>query len=600
MNLKNQLQNNRWLLLKSIVSLRLILSNQKTQTHMQLSEQEIVRRDSLRKLRDLGINPYPAAQFKTTAYIKNVVRDFDALEGKEVILAGRIMSRRIMGKASFAELKDATGRMQIYINRDEICQGEDKTMYNEVFKKLMDIGDIIGIKGKVFKTQVGEKSVKVTELTMLSKALKPLPIVKVDAEGKAHDAFSDSELRFRQRYVDLIVNDHVKNTFIKRTKITNSIRQFFNDRDYLEVETPILQPIPGGAAARPFVTHHNALNMPLYLRIANELYLKRLIVGGFDAVYEFSKDFRNEGMDRTHNPEFTVMELYVAYKDYYWMMEMTEQLLEKVAIDSNGTTEVQIGKHMVSFKAPYARVPILEAIRTHTGYDVSGMNADEIRNVCKKLHLDVDETMGKGKLIDELFGEKCEHHYIQPTFITDYPKEMSPLCKEHRNNPELTERFELMVNGKELANAYSELNDPIDQLARFQDQLELSEKGDDEAMFIDKDFVRALEYGMPPTSGIGIGIDRLVMFMTNNASIQEVLFFPQMKPEQKAKVAVELNEEEKAVLNLLKANSPMDLNSLKEQSGLSNKKWDKTIKELTKNSLAKINKTDDGLFVEIM
>ena len=567
---------------------------------MQLSEQEIVRRDSLRKLRDLGINPYPAAEFKTTAYVKDVVKNFDDLEGKEVILAGRIMSRRIMGKASFAELKDATGRMQIYINRDEICQDEDKTMYNEVFKKLMDIGDIIGIKGKVFKTQVGEKSVKVTELTLLSKALKPLPIVKVDAEGKAHDAFSDSELRFRQRYVDLIVNDHVKNTFIKRTKITNSIRQFFNDRDYLEVETPILQPIPGGAAARPFVTHHNALNMPLYLRIANELYLKRLIVGGFDAVYEFSKDFRNEGMDRTHNPEFTVMELYVAYKDYHWMMELTEQLLEKVAIDSNGTTEVQIGKNKVSFKAPYARVPILEAIKIHTGYDVNGMNADEIREICKKLHMDVDKTMGKGKLIDELFGEKCEHHYIQPTFITDYPKEMSPLCKEHRDNPELTERFELMVNGKELANAYTELNDPIDQLARFQDQLELSEKGDDEAMFIDKDFVRALEYGMPPTSGIGIGIDRLVMFMTNNASIQEVLFFPQMKPEQKAKVAVELNAEEKAVLHLLKANSPMDLNSLKVQSGLSNKKWDKTIKGLTKNGLAKINKTDEGLFVEVV
>ncbi len=567
---------------------------------MQLSEQEIVRRDSLRKLRDLGINPYPAAQFKTTAYVKDVVKNFDDLEGKEVILAGRIMSRRIMGKASFAELKDATGRMQIYINRDEICQGEDKTMYNEVFKKLMDIGDIIGIKGKVFKTQVGEKSVKVTELTLLSKALKPLPIVKVDAEGKAHDAFSDPELRFRQRYVDLIVNDHVKNTFIKRTKITNSIRQFFNDRDYLEVETPILQPIPGGAAARPFVTHHNALNMPLYLRIANELYLKRLIVGGFDAVYEFSKDFRNEGMDRTHNPEFTVMELYVAYKDYHWMMELTEQLLEKVAMDSNGTTEVQIGKKEVSFKAPYARVPILEAIKIHTGFDVSGMNVDEIRDVCKKLHMAVDETMGKGKLIDELFGEKCEHHYIQPTFITDYPKEMSPLCKEHRDNPDLTERFELMVNGKELANAYTELNDPIDQLARFQDQLELSEKGDDEAMFIDKDFVRALEYGMPPTSGIGIGIDRLVMFMTNNASIQEVLFFPQMKPEQKAKVAIDLNDEEKAVLNLLKANSPMDLNILKEQSALSNKKWDKTIKGLTKNGLAKINKTDEGLFVEVL
>lgn len=565
---------------------------------MQLSELEIVRRESLKKLRDLGINPYPAAEYKTTATVKEVVENFDALEGKEVVLAGRIMSRRIMGKASFAELKDATGRMQIYINRDEICTGEDKTMYNEVFKKLLDIGDIIGIKGLVFKTQVGEKSIKVEELTVLAKALKPLPIVKVDAEGKIHDAFSDPEMRFRQRYVDLIVNDHVKNTFIKRSKITNSIRQFFNDRGYLEVETPILQPIPGGAAARPFKTHHNALNMPLYLRIANELYLKRLIVGGFDAVYEFAKDFRNEGMDRTHNPEFTVMELYVAYKDYNWMMDMTEQLLEKVAMDVNGKTEVEVGKHVINFKAPYARVPILEAIKIHTGYDVAGMNDEELREVCKKLGLNVDETMGKGKLIDELFGEKCEHHYIQPTFITDYPKEMSPLCKEHRDNPELTERFELMVNGKELANAYSELNDPIDQLERFQEQLKLSEKGDDEAMFIDTDFVRALEYGMPPTSGIGIGIDRLVMFMTNNASIQEVLFFPQMKPEQKAKVVVELNEEEKAVLHLIKSNSPIALDALKEQSGLSNKKWDRTIKGLTKNGLAKINKVGDDLLVE--
>ncbi len=587
---------------------------------MQLSEQEIVRRESLQKLRNLGINPYPANQFKTTAKIKDVVQKFDELEGKEVILAGRIMSRRIMGKASFAELKDASGRMQIYINRDEICKAEDKTLYNEVFKKLLDIGDIIGVKGQVFKTKVGEISVKVSELTILSKALKPLPIVKVDAEGKAHDAFSDPELRYRQRYVDLIVNDHVKDTFIKRTKITNSIRQFFNERNYLEVETPILQPIPGGAAARPFITHHNALDMPLYMRIANELYLKRLIVGGFEAVYEFAKDFRNEGMDRTHNPEFTVMELYVAYKDYNWMMEMTEQLLEKVAIDTNGTSEVQIGDKQVSFKAPYARVPILEAIKIHTGVDVAGMNEVELRKVCKDLGLEVDETMGKGKLIDELFGEKCEHHYIQPTFITDYPKEMSPLCKEHRDNPELTERFELMVNGKELANAYSELNDPIDQLERFQDQLKLSEKGDDEAMFIDTDFVRALEYGMPPTSGIGIGIDRLVMFMTNNASIQEVLFFPQMrpqkgefastevsdpldgeqmKPEKKAST-VALNDDEKAVLQLIQEVDKMELNTLKTQSGLSNKKWDKTIKGLTKHKLVKVAKTDEGLYVELV
>ena len=567
---------------------------------MQLSEQEIVRRDSLKKLRDLGIDPYPAAQFKTTSTIKEVISNFESLEGKELVLAGRIMSRRIMGKASFAELKDGSGRMQIYINRDELCPGEDKTMYNEVFKKLLDIGDIIGVKGTVFKTQVGETSIMVKELTVLSKALKPMPIVKVDADGKAHDAFSDAEMRYRQRYVDLMVNDHVKDTFLKRTKITNSIRQFFNDRGYLEVETPILQPIPGGAAARPFITHHNALDMPLYMRIANELYLKRLIVGGFDAVYEFSKDFRNEGMDRTHNPEFTVMELYVAYKDYHWMMEMTEELLEKVAVDANGSYEAQVGENIINFKAPYARVPILSAIKEHTGYDVAGMDEVELREVCTKIGLDVDETMGKGKLIDELFGEKCEHHYIQPTFIIDYPKEMSPLCKEHRDNPELTERFELLVNGKELANAYSELNDPIDQLERFQDQLNLSEKGDDEAMFIDMDFVRALEYGMPPTSGIGIGIDRLVMFLTNNASIQEVLFFPQMKPETKAAKTIELNEDEKAVLKMLQAAEKIELGDLKAQSGLSNKKWDKTIKGLTKNKLAVVSKTDEGLFVEAM
>ncbi len=566
---------------------------------MQLSPLEIVRRESLQKLRELGINPYPAAAFKTTTTIKEITSNFSSFEGKEVILAGRMMSRRIMGKASFAELKDASGRMQIYINRDEISSEEDPTMYNTVFKKLLDMGDIIGIKGDVFKTKVGEVSVNVKELTVLSKSLRPLPVVKTDADGKVHDAFSDAEQRYRRRYVDLIVNDHVKETFIKRTKITNSMRDFFNKKGYLEVETPILQPIPGGAAARPFMTHHNALDMPLYLRIANELYLKRLIVGGFDAVYEFSKDFRNEGMDRTHNPEFTVMELYVAYKDYNWMMNMTEELLEKIAIDTNGTTEVQIGENKVSFKAPYPRVPILEAIKIHTGYDVAGMDEVELREVCRKVGIEVDETMGVGKLIDELFGEKCEHLYIQPTFITDYPKEMSPLTKEHRTNPALTERFELMVNGKELANAYSELNDPIDQRERFEDQLKLSEKGDDEAMFIDQDFIRALEYGMPPTSGIGIGIDRLTMFMTNNSSIQEVLFFPQMKPEKKAP-SVELNDDEKAVFEILKKVEKIELPALKTQSGLSNKKWDKTIKGLTKHNLAKVNNTDEGLFVELV
>jgi len=566
---------------------------------MQLSPLEIIRRESLQKLRELGINPYPAEEFKTTTTINEILSRFDDFEGKEVVLAGRMMSRRIMGKASFAELKDASGRMQIYINRDEIASDADGTMYNTVFKKLLDMGDIIGIRGEVFKTKVGEESVNVKELTLLSKSLRPLPVVKTDADGKVHDAFADAEQRYRRRYVDLIVNDHVKETFIKRTKITNSMREFFNNRGYLEVETPILQPIPGGAAARPFMTHHNALDMPLYLRIANELYLKRLIVGGFDAVYEFAKDFRNEGMDRTHNPEFTVMELYVAYKDYNWMMNMTEELLEKISIDTNKTTEVMIGKNKVSFKAPYPRVPILEAIKIHTGFDVAGMKEDELRNVCKKVGIDVDETMGIGKMIDELFGEKCEHHYIQPTFITDYPKEMSPLTKEHRTNPDLTERFELMVNGKELANAYSELNDPIDQRERFEDQMKLSAKGDDEAMFIDQDFIRALEYGMPPTSGIGIGIDRLVMFMTNNASIQEVLFFPQMKPEKKAP-SVELNEDEKVLLELLKSNTPVLLNDLKGKSGFSNKKWDKTLKGLTKHNLAKVNNTEEGLFVEIV
>jgi len=561
---------------------------------MQLSEQEIIRREKLGKLRAMGINPYPAALFPVDTLSKGVKENYE--EGKKVVISGRLMSRRIQGKASFAELQDSEGRVQVYFNRDEICTGEDKTLYNDVYKKLLDIGDIIGIEGELFTTQVGEKTVMVKNFSILSKALRPLPLPKVDADGNVFDEFNDPEMRYRQRYVDLVVNPSVKETFIKRTKITTSIRDFFNQRDYLEVETPILQPIPGGAAARPFKTHHNALNIPLYLRIANELYLKRLIVGGFDGVYEFAKDFRNEGMDRTHNPEFTVMELYVAYKDYNWMMDTTEKLLEKVALDSNGTSKVTVGENEIEFKAPYPRVPILQAIKDHTGFDVAGMDENELKEVAKKLNIEVDGTMGIGKLIDEIFGEKCEHHYVQPTFITDYPKEMSPLTKEHRTNPALTERFELMVNGKELANAYSELNDPIDQRERFEDQLKLSEKGDDEAMFIDQDFIRALEYGMPPTSGIGIGIDRLVMLMTNNASIQEVLFFPQMRPEKKAAT---ISDEGKSVLEMLKKVEKILLNDLKVQSGLSNKKWDKTIKELTKNNLAKVAKTDDGLFVEI-
>ncbi|WP_417445109.1 lysine--tRNA ligase [Joostella sp.] len=563
---------------------------------MQLSEQEIIRREKLGKLRELGINPYPADLYPVDHTSKKVKQNFE--EDKKVVLAGRLMSRRIQGKASFAELQDSEGRIQLYFNRDEICPGEDKTAYNEVYKKLLDIGDIIGIEGTLFTTKVGEKTVSVKNFTVLNKSLRPLPLPKVDSEGKVFDEFNDPELRYRQRYVDLIVNPHVKETFLKRTKITTSMREFFNSRDYIEVETPILQSIPGGATARPFVTHHNALNIPLYLRVANELYLKRLIVGGFDGVYEFAKDFRNEGMDKTHNPEFTVMELYVSYKDYNWMMNMTEELLEKVATDANGTAVAKVGKNEISFKAPYPRVPILQAIKDHTGFDVAGMNEEELREVCTKLDIPVDETMGVGKLIDEIFGEKCEHNYIQPTFITDYPKEMSPLTKEHRTNPALTERFELMVNGKELANAYSELNDPIDQRERFEEQLKLSEKGDDEAMFIDQDFLRALEYGMPPTSGIGIGIDRLVMLLTNNASIQEVLFFPQMRPEKKAEVA--LSDDEKLVFELLKKETKMPLNDLKEQSGLSNKKWDKTIKGLTKHKVVKVSKTDDGLFCEVL
>ena len=499
---------------------------------LELSEQEIFRRRSLEELRSLGINPYPAEEYKVTGYAREILDTFeDEAPRRAVSVAGRVMSRRIMGKASFLELQDSTGRIQIYITRDDLCPGEDKTLYNSVVKKLMDIGDFIGVSGEVFRTQMGEISVQAHSLTFLSKALRPLPVVK-EKDGEVFDSFTDPELRFRQRYVDLVVNPHVREIFLKRTRIFNAMRQFFNDRGYIEVDTPVLQPIPGGAAARPFITHHNALDIPLYLRIANELYLKRLIVGGFEGVYEFSRNFRNEGMDRTHNPEFTAMEIYVSFKDYDWMMSFTEQMLEHICLSVLGTTKVKVGEREIDFKAPYRRVTMLDAIHEHTGIDVSGMNEEELRATCKSLGIEVDDTMGKGKLIDELFGEKCEGSYIQPTFITDYPKEMSPLTKEHRTNPLLTERFELMVNGKELANAYSELNDPIDQRERFEDQLRLSEKGDDEAMFIDADFLRALEYGMPPTSGMGIGMDRLVMLLTGQESIQEVLLFPQMRPEK--------------------------------------------------------------------
>ena len=499
---------------------------------LELSEQEIFRRRSLEELRSLGINPYPAEEYKVTGYAREILDTFeDEAPRRAVSVAGRVMSRRIMGKASFLELQDSTGRIQIYITRDDLCPGEDKTLYNSVVKKLMDIGDFIGVSGEVFRTQMGEISVQAHSLTFLSKALRPLPVVK-EKDGEVFDSFTDPELRFRQRYVDLIVNPHVREIFLKRTRIFNAMRQFFNDRGYIEVDTPVLQPIPGGAAARPFITHHNALDIPLYLRIANELYLKRLIVGGFEGVYEFSRNFRNEGMDRTHNPEFTAMEIYVSYKDYDWMMSFTEQLLEHICLSVLGTTKVKVGEREIDFKAPYRRITMLDAIKGHTGIDVSGMNEEELRATCKSLGIEVDDTMGKGKLIDEIFGEECEGSYIQPTFITDYPKEMSPLTKEHRTNPLLTERFELMVNGKEIANAYSELNDPIDQRERFEDQLRLSEKGDDEAMFIDADFLRALEYGMPPTSGMGIGMDRLVMLLTGQESIQEVLLFPQMRPEK--------------------------------------------------------------------
>lgn len=508
---------------------------------VQLSEQEIQRREALERLRNLGIDPYPAAAFDTTSNLLALKEGYqeqpEHAQYQTVTAAGRIMTKRIMGKASFADIQDETGRLQLYLNRDELCPGEDKTLYNEVFKKLLDMGDFIGVKGSMFTTRMGETSLLVKELTVLSKSLRPLPTVKKDEEGNVYDAFTDPEQRYRMRYVDLVVNPQVRETFARRSKIMSAMREFFGMHDYLEVETPILQPIPGGAAARPFTTHHNALNMPLYLRIANELYLKRLIVGGYDGVYEFAKDFRNEGMDRTHNPEFTVMEIYVAYKDYRWMMEFTERMLEFVVQKvTQGSTTIQYGDTEINFKAPYSRVSMTEAIKEHTGYDITGKSEAELREICDALHVEHSPEMGKGKLIDEIFGEKAEGKYIQPTFITDYPVEMSPLCKRHRHNPELTERFELMINGKELANAYTELNDPLDQRARFEEQLKLSQKGDDEAMFIDQDFLRALEYGMPPTSGMGIGIDRLAMLLTNQESIQEVLFFPQMRPEQAPQV----------------------------------------------------------------
>ena len=561
-----------------------------------MTEQEKIRREKLEELKKLGIDPYPAALYPVTDFSLDIISNFE--DKKQVVIAGRVMSRRIQGNASFAEILDSKGRVQVYFNRDEICDGDDKTKYNLVYKKLLDIGDIIGISGELFKTKVGEITVLVKDFKILNKSLRPLPLPKVDSQGNEYDSFTDLEQRYRQRYVDLIVNQDVKETFIKRTKIINSIRNFLNSRDYLEVETPILQSIPGGATARPFITHHNALDIPLYLRISDELFLKKLIVGGFEAVYEFSRDFRNEGMDRNHNPEFTILELYVAYKDYFWMMELTESLIEKVCLEINGKTKVTFDSKKIDFKAPYERVSITDAITKFTGYNISGKNESELRSICKDLSIEIDDSMGEGKLIDAIFGNKCEKNFINPTFITDYPKSMSPLTKEHRSNPNLTERFELIVNGMEIANAYSELNDPIDQLKRFEDQLELSKKGDDEAMFIDMDFIKSLEYGMPPTSGIGIGIDRLVMLMTDKTSIQEVLFFPQMKPIKKEP---EISEDSKLVYDKLKNINEILLVDFKSEFDISNKKWDKILKELRGNDLIDIFKTDDGsLFIKLI
>ena len=559
-----------------------------------MTEQEKIRREKLQELKKLGIDPYPAELYPVANFSQDLISKYE--DKKQVVIAGRIMSRRIQGNASFAEILDSKGRIQVYFNRDNICEGDDKTKYNLVYKRLLDIGDIIGINGELFKTKVGEITVLVKDFKILNKSLRPLPLPKVDAQGNEYDSFTDLEQRYRQRYVDLIVNPGVKETFLKRTKIINSIRNFLNTKEYLEVETPILQPIPGGATARPFITHHNALDIPLYLRISDELFLKKLIVGGFEAVYEFSRDFRNEGMDRNHNPEFTILELYVAYKDYFWMMELTESLIEKVCLEIHGKTKIEFDSNKIEFKAPYERISITDAIIKYTGYDISGKNESELRSICKDLSIEIDDSMGEGKLIDAIFGNKCEKNFINPTFITDYPKSMSPLTKEHRSNPNLTERFELIVNGMEIANAYSELNDPIDQLKRFEDQLELSKKGDDEAMFIDMDFIKSLEYGMPPTSGIGIGIDRLVMLMTDKTSIQEVLFFPQMKP---LKREPNISEDAKVVFNRLKNIEQIFLADFKSEFDLSNKKWDKILKELRGNDLIDIFKSDDGsLFIK--
>lgn len=573
---------------------------------MQLSEQEIQRRKSREDLMNMGINPYPAEQFEVNVTSSHIKKHFDSRpdDYSNISIAGRLMSRRIMGSASFAEIQDSSGRIQIYIRRDDICTEEDYTMYNEVFKKKMDIGDIIGIKGYVFKTQVGEISIHVTDLKMLTKSLRPLPVVKEaedeDGNVKTYDAFSDPEQRYRQRYLDLIVNPEIRNTFVQRTKLVNSIREYLANKGYLEVETPILQPLYGGAAARPFKTHHNTLDMTLYLRIANELYLKRLIVGGYDGVFEFAKDFRNEGMSRFHNPEFTQVELYVAYKDYNWMMDTMEEMIEKVAMDLHGSTKVQVGENTIDFQRPWKRFTMFEAIEHFTKIDISEMDEEELRKTAKELQVPLDETMAKGKIIDEIFGEKCEALLIQPTFITDYPVEMSPLTKKHRSKEGLVERFEAICNGKEIMNSYSELNDPVDQRERFEEQLELGKRGDDEAMTLDEDFLRALEFGMPPTAGVGLGIDRLSMIMTNSNSIQDVLFFPQMRPEKKKSKVDDLNADEKLIFDLLQSESPVELTSLKEKSELSNKKWDKSIKGLTQTGLAKVNKTDEGLFIEMI
>jgi len=570
--------------------------------YQKLSEQEVQRRDKLDRLKSLGIDPYPAEEFKINCSSEDILKNFSDNKSnyESVVIAGRLMRRNIMGKASFAKLQDTSGRIQIYFNRDEICTGEDKSMYNDVFKKLVDIGDIIGIKGNVFTTEVGEITINVKEFVVLTKSLKPLPMPVVDADGKEHDAFTDPEQRYRQRYVDLVVNPEVRKTFVQRTQVVNTMRNFLSEKGYLEVETPILQPIYGGAAARPFKTHHNTLDMTLYMRIANELYLKKLIVGGFDGVFEFAKDFRNEGMSRFHNPEFTQMELYVAYKDYNWMMDTTEEMVERIAMELHGSTTVTVGDKEINFARPWKRYTMFEAIEEYTGIDISKMDEAQLRATAEKLEVPIDKTMAKGKLIDEIFGEKCEALLIQPTFITDYPVEMSPLAKKHRTVEGLVERFECICNGKEICNAYSELNDPIDQRQRFEEQLELGKRGDDEAMVLDEDFLRAIEYGMPPTAGLGIGIDRLAMIMTNSNSIQDVLFFPQMKPEAKVKKGPELTDQEKEVLEALNKESKMELGTLKAQFDFSNKVWDKVLKGLSKKELTKVSKMDDVLTIEVL